>query len=74
MINDICVNQGIGCSKENRDDVFVLNRHVNNPELIFNQKINSETYFEIDHSLNWNLAGNDCYSCHKHSYVVICYE
>jgi len=51
MINDICVNQGIGCSKENRDDIFVLNRYVNNPELMFNQRINCKQFFEVDSSL-----------------------
>jgi len=63
MINDICVNQGIGCSKENRDDIFVVNRNVNNPELMFNQRLNSKTFFELDFASNWRLAGNDCYTC-----------
>jgi len=74
MINDIMLNQGIGCSKENRDDIFILNRNVNSPELIFNQRIANPNYFEQDSALRWRLAGNECFVCNKHSYVAICYE
>jgi excinuclease UvrABC helicase subunit UvrB len=53
ILNQQLSAQGYGRLESSSFDKFILYRRVNQPELIFNQSINKDMYFEKDSSLNW---------------------
>ena len=61
-------------------DNFVLQRQLNQPELIFNQCRYKDCYFEEDASEQWHLQdgacgmSGGCPVCRRHKYTLIFYQ
>ena len=55
LINQSQVSTGIGRIESSLIDDFILQRHLNQPELIFNQCRYKDLYFEQDASEQWQL-------------------
>jgi hypothetical protein len=55
---------GIGRIETSLVDQFVLNRNLNEPELVFNQDKFRDKYFDIEFGESWRLSlKNDCHVC-----------
>lgn len=71
---------GIGRNESSRIDDFVVSRKINQPELIFNQAIHLDSYFEDGASEKWTFQDglsnsmNGCSICHKHKFTVVFFE
>jgi hypothetical protein len=68
LINRTMVSQGIGRVDSGPEDIFVLTRKLNNPELMFTNSRFKDRYWEIDSSEKWHLSFrthpvNECYIC-----------
>jgi len=56
-----------GISSEKTFDEFILHRQQNAPELIFNQSIDSDKYFDAEAGDTWQqIDASGCYVCHHH--------
>lgn len=61
-------------------DDFIMQRQLNQPELIFNQCRYKDLYFEEDSSEYWHLQdqacgmSGGCPVCRKHKYTLIFYQ
>ena len=74
-MNQKILSNGCGRLNCNTLNYFTLTRKVNYPELVFNQHILKDHYFEVDSSQKWRLSqNNECYVCHKYQYVAIFFE
>lgn len=71
---------GVDRSSSSNLDQFVLTRVLNRPELIFNQKPQTDhdegsRFFKADAASRWEMSLNtECFSCDKHIYVQVHYQ
>ena len=65
-------SRGIGRQPENQLDTFVLTRKTDLPELVFNQNVHSDCYFDAHAGSRWQLSDKgECYLCQNRKYVAI---
>lgn len=79
LTNNATTKAGVGRLTNSMLDQFVVTRKINQPELIFNQNVNKDAYFDMDASENWQLQTEnnpmtECHITHKHKYTMIFYE
>ena len=56
VINQAVYGQGIGRLESMPGDVFVLTRKTKMPELMFNNNISKDLYWEIESGEMWHLS------------------
>ena len=79
MINKTQQAAGALRTQQSMEDIIILTRKKNHPELIFNQDLRKDGYWHIDSELSWKISYtknvvNTCYVCQNHKYTMIYYN
>ena len=69
IFNSVEAGSGIGRTESQPTDVFVLTRKTHMPEMMFNNIVSKDLYWEIDQGEKWKLSqgpehpSNECFLC-----------